>query len=212
MGVLGAFKSIGKALAKGVVGTGRVLAKIDDLPVVPEVVAMIPVAGPVLAAAMKRSNMAEEMFTSGDGEQKKQWAKGQLRKDLKRLGVEEKYLEELVAVGFLLREKRGVVRELGKSEKPKDEKGPGAATREMTPAEKAARVRDTANTPKAKKKKGEGDDTGPLGVTEREMTPAEIAARDAEKARPDKRMPGDPQAPGEPEPSMPPPGGEQPPT
>ena len=105
MGFIGAFKTLGK----GVVKVGRVLAKLDDIPGMSIVMTMIPVAGPVIAAAAKRVNMAEDLFDSGLGPRKKEWAKAQLAKDLRKLGVEEKYIDELVSVGLLVAMKHATV-------------------------------------------------------------------------------------------------------
>lgn len=114
MGFISAFKSLGK----GVLKVGKVFAKIDEIPGASTVVAMIPVAGPVLAAAAKRANMAEDLFESGLGHRKKQWAKAQLAKDLRKLGVEEKYIDELVSVGLLVAMKRAAVAEVKKMKDP----------------------------------------------------------------------------------------------
>lgn len=136
MGLIGAFKYIGRAVGKGLLKGGRLISKIDDISEVTAVVAMIPVAGPVLAAAARRCNMAEKLFATKMGDQKRQWVRGQLRKDLLRLRVEEKYLDELVSVGLLVVMRHAAVRDLeeaGPKEKTKPavvngpEKGPGAA-------------------------------------------------------------------------------------
>lgn len=112
MGIIGAFKTVGKTLGKGLLKSGRTLAKIDDIPGMTTVVAMIPVAGPVLAAAAKRCNMAETMFGPKEGKRKKEWARWKLGNDLRSLGVAEKYIDELVSVGFLFSKGQAVAREL----------------------------------------------------------------------------------------------------
>lgn len=115
MELIGAFKPVGRKLGKGLLRGGGLIGK-EDIPGVPEVVAMIPVAGPVLAAAAKRCKMAEKLFASKMGAQKREWAKAQLRKDLLQLGVEEKYVDELVSLGLLVVMRHAAVRD---SEEPK---------------------------------------------------------------------------------------------
>lgn len=127
MGIIGAFKTVGKALGKGLLKSGRTLAKIDDIPGMTTVVAMIPVAGPVLAAATRRCNMAESLLGPKAGARKKEWARWQLSKDLRRLGVAEKYIDELTSVGLLVSMGQAVVREL---EEPKPAKGWGSRREE----------------------------------------------------------------------------------
>lgn len=105
MGFIGAFKKIGKGIAKGALTSGKVLAKIDDIPGAKTAIAMIPVAGPYLALAAEKCDMAESIFIEpGSAERKKRWARAQLRKELLKRGVEEKYIDDLIAVGFLVKE------------------------------------------------------------------------------------------------------------
>lgn len=75
----------------------------------------------VLAAAAKRCREAEDMFESGQNEQKRQWAKAQTAKDLKRQGVEERYIDELVSLGLLVVMRHAVIMTAGE-EAPKGEK------------------------------------------------------------------------------------------
>lgn len=134
MGIIGAFKTVGKTLGKGLLKSGRTLAKIDDIPGMTTVVAMIPVAGPVLAAATRRCNMAEAMFGSKAGKRKKEWARWKLGNDLRSLGVEEKYIDELVAVGFLFSKGQAVARELEESRPAAKSWGPRREEPEETPS------------------------------------------------------------------------------
>lgn len=98
-------KSAGKALLKG----GKVLARIDDIRAAPSVVVAIPVEGAVVAAAAAGCEVAGTMF--GSGARRKEWATASLRMDLRRQGVEEESVDELVAVGLLVATGRAVVLE-----------------------------------------------------------------------------------------------------
>lgn len=137
MGFKGAFKKIGKALGKVGLTTGKILAKVDDIPFAENAIAMIPVAGPILAAAAKRCDMAEGLFESGQGAKKKEWAKAQLKKDLLKMGVEEKYIDELVSLGLLVGLDYGKVLEakiLEEDKEPEPDQNENPAPEDEQPA------------------------------------------------------------------------------
>ena len=89
MGLGGFFKKIGKGAAKGAVAGGKVVADLDDIPGVNMAVAMIPFGGPIAAAAMRRVNQAEEMFSNKEksGLEKIAWASGALGADLEKVDI-----------------------------------------------------------------------------------------------------------------------------
>ncbi len=151
MGILGAFRKIGK----GAIKAGKTLAKVGDVPGVTTVMTMIPVAGPVLAAAVKRANMAEKLFNSGEGDKKRAWATHQLEKDLKRLGISDKNIIELMGLGILVaRDYAGV----SEGRQPSDDKP-------KTPAKEKKPPRATARQVSPRKPATVGEDLsrGPLG-------------------------------------------------
>ncbi len=84
---------------------GKFIARIDDIPVIGDtlvdLIGLIPVAGPVLKLAVEKVEMAEALFASGQGKERKIWAINKLEEDLKRLNIKEKYIEEIIGYAFL---------------------------------------------------------------------------------------------------------------
>jgi hypothetical protein len=87
---------------KNIVKVGKFIARIDDIPVVGNIIEFIPIAGPVMKLAIEKCEMAEALFSSGQGRERKLWAINELEKDLKKLGKEEKYIDDIISAAFLL--------------------------------------------------------------------------------------------------------------
>lgn len=128
MGIGSVFKKIGKGIAKGALTGGKVLSAIDDIPGAKTAVAMIPVAGPALAMAIEKCDLVEDVITEpGSGEKKKQWVRNKLAAELRKHGIEEKYIDDVVSVAFLVKEGIGVVAsgDVEEPEKNKSKNGGG---------------------------------------------------------------------------------------
>ena len=121
------FKKLGKNIGKGGLKVGKVVADVADIPMVKELVAMIPVAGPGIAFAMSRVDAAEKMFTGPkSGKQKREWAMTQLAKDLRGAGVEEKRILGMIELALLLNKNEAVLMDVvkgGSEKKPAAKKG-----------------------------------------------------------------------------------------
>ncbi len=104
------FGKIGKGILMGALKTGRFLGKLSDIPGAKSVMTMVPIAGPILSTAAAISGKADKLFPHWPGAKRKEWVKAQTAKDLRKVGHEEKYLEELVALAFLVsRQIAGVI-------------------------------------------------------------------------------------------------------
>lgn|SRR5574341_366977 len=104
-----------KAVWKGLKTTGKAVAKVDDaldnIPFADTVIAMVPVAGPIINAALKRIDVVQEMIPGVDnGPARREAAETMLRQDLEQMGFTPEFVHEVVALAFLMRQgKAGVM-------------------------------------------------------------------------------------------------------
>ena len=104
-----------KAIWKGLKATGKGIAKVDDvldnIPFADTVIAMIPVAGPILNAALSRIDIAQELIPGADsGPERRAKAEELLRADLAHMGFTPEFVHEVVALAFLMRQgKAGIM-------------------------------------------------------------------------------------------------------
>ena len=104
-----------KAIWKGLKTTGKAVAKVDDalddIPFADTVIAMVPVAGPILNAALKRIDVVQELVPGADnGPERREKAEELLRDDLEKMGFTPEFVHEVVGLAFLLRQgKAGIV-------------------------------------------------------------------------------------------------------
>ena len=100
MGLKSFFSKIGSGFKK-VFG---IIADIGRLPLLPAVVAHIPVAGPWLHLAITRVTQAEAVFKSQSksGKQKQEWALERLLEDFKYAGVDNKRIISAIELALLL--------------------------------------------------------------------------------------------------------------
>lgn len=105
-----------KAIWKGLKKTGTVVAKIDDvideIPMLDQAMVMIPVAGPIIKLALDHIDVAQELIPGdGRGPKRRESAKALLRADMRKLGFENEFANEVIALAFLLRQgKAGIMR------------------------------------------------------------------------------------------------------
>ena len=105
-----------KAIWKGLKATGKGIAKVDDIldeiPFADTVIAMIPVAGPIINAALNHVDIAQELIPGPDnGPERRAKAEELLRADLEAMGFTPEFVHEVVALAFLMRQgKAGLLR------------------------------------------------------------------------------------------------------
>ena len=104
-----------KTIWKGLKATGKGIARVDDvldnIPFAGTVIAMIPVAGPILNAALSRIDIAQELIPGADnGPERRAKAEELLRADLAAMGFTPEFVHEVVALAFLMRQGKAGIR------------------------------------------------------------------------------------------------------
>lgn len=107
MGLRTVFEKIGKGIVLDALKTGKVLRNAGDILGAKSVMVMVPVSGSILTMVAVLCGRADKLFPEEPGSKRKEWVRAQIRKDLRKRGHEERYIDELVAVAFLVN--RGVV-------------------------------------------------------------------------------------------------------
>lgn len=99
MGLKRVFKKIGAAILK----VGKIIADVNDVPFVNEVIAFIPMVGPALSIAMSFVDRAEKAFPKPkSGKLKLAWALKQTEEALAAAGLKEKRLNALIEIALLI--------------------------------------------------------------------------------------------------------------
>lgn len=110
MGIGSVFKKIGGGALK----VGKVIANLADIPFAKELVAVIPIAGPGLAIAIRYIDEAENVFSADEksGAYKRGYALELIEKALDDLNLDSKQARALLEVALLINKKEAFLREI----------------------------------------------------------------------------------------------------